>query len=336
MKRKTIFGLSLGLISALFLTGCQVAKEESAGAEGVASFSNQSDLDIVEKLPTTLPDARILYDENPLTYGDIRLPADAGDGDGKYPLVVLLHGGAWESSYTLEYMGQLAESLTNAGVATWNLEYRRLNNPGGGYPGTFLDVANGIDHVVQLAEDYPIDLDRVVLMGHSSGGHLATWAAGRKSIPKDSEFYTENPLRVSGVIDLAGVLDLEYAYQAGRDDIMHILDAADDKELSAKAPTASSINLLPMGVPQTLIIGSEDNPWRLESQERYRATGNDGGDVIDLVTLDGANHFDVVDPCSPAWTPIVSAVFKYVDEPLNEAVLAPSANVCATRATPSQ
>lgn len=280
------------------------------------AFLNLTELDVVERLPSTAPDSRIRYDESPLTYGDLRLPA--GGGSGPYPLVVLLHGGGWESSFAADYFGQLAEALTNAGVATWNLEFRRLNNPGAAYPGMFLDVARGVDYVRQLAERYPVDPDRVVLMGHSSGGQLGAWAAARHNLPRTSELYTDNPLVPRGFIDLAGVLDLEYAYAAGRDDVLQVVGATDAVDLASKAQTTSPIRLMPTGVPQTLIIGSRDNAWRIESHHRYVAAAAEAGDTVELVELEGANHFDVVDVGSAAWLPIITAVFKHVDLPLGE------------------
>lgn len=324
MNRVFRAGAVLGAVTSLVLAGC--TKEGAPRGQDHStsvSFENPDELDIVERLPTSPPDVRLRYDENPLTFGDLRLPE--GDTEGDVPLVIMLHGGAWESDYSLDYMSPLAEALTDAGVATWNIEFRRLSNKGGSYPGIFLVAAHGIDYARQLAKKYPIDLDRVVLMGHSSGGHLATWAAGRQNIPASSEFYTNDPLPVSGVVDLAGVLDLESAYKHGRKDVLKLLAAKDGSDIADKAPIASSINLLPMGVPQTLIIGSKDNTWRLGSQRRYRDAGVEGGDAIDLVELDGANHFDTVDPCSPAWDPIVSAVLEYTgssatkrDRSLNE------------------
>ncbi|WP_349428818.1 alpha/beta hydrolase [Microbacterium sp. LWS13-1.2] len=283
----------------------------------VSGFANLSDMDIVGWLPSTPPDARIHYSSAALTYGDLRLPR-GDDADG-HPLVILIHGGAWESSYTSDYVARLAESLTALGVATWNLEFRRLNNPGSDYPGMFLDISQGVDFARELAKDYPIDLDRVVLLGHSSGGHLATWAAGRKNISPESPLYSEDPLRVSGVVDLAGVLDLEYAYNAGRTDVLQVVGAHDSAALREKAGDTSSIRLLPLGVPQSLIIGTADNPWRLESHQRYRDAGMAGGDRIDLIRLEGANHFDVVDVSSPAWEPIVTAVREYAGLPKNGA-----------------
>lgn len=304
--------------------------EGTAEAEIIprGGFSNLSELDVVDKLPTTPADERIRYDEHPLTFGDLRLPEQETD-DG-HPLVILIHGGQWESSFSLDYMAPLAEALTEVGVATWNIEFRRLNNPGGGFPGTFEDASHGIDFVRHLADQYPIDLDRVVVMGHSSGGHLAAWAAGRKNLPRDSELAVEDPLPIRGVVDLAGVLDLEHAYQAGRDDILDLVEPEDSDSLHERFAATSPFELLPMGVPQTLIVGNQDNPWRMESHERYEAAAREGGDAIDLVTLDGANHFDVVDPCSSAWAPIVSAVFTYTEKPIEPGVLKPDAGLCTT------
>ncbi|WZO54553.1 alpha/beta hydrolase [Microbacterium sp. LWH7-1.2] len=226
-------------------------------------------------------------------------------------LVVVIHGGGWESSYTSDYVARLAEAVTALGAATWNLEFRRLNNPGSEFPGMFLDISRGVDFARELAREYPIDLDRVLLLGHSSGGHLATWAAGRKNLSPDSSLYVKDPLLVRGVIELAGVLDLEHAHSAGRTDVLQVVRAGEPAGLPARARDASAIRLLPFGVPQTLIIGTKDNPWRIESHRRYLDVGAALGDDIDLIELEGANHFDVVDPSSPAWEKIASAVREY-------------------------
>ncbi|QZY50720.1 alpha/beta hydrolase [Leucobacter tenebrionis] len=315
MKRG-IARIVLSLLGTVTLMGCQQPPDKEAVIES-KPFSHLSELDIVEMVPTRAPDARVRYDEHPLTFGNLRLPDGATGKDS--PLVILIHGGQWESSFTLDYMEPLAEALTEAGVATWNIEFRRLNNPGGGYPGMFHDVSNGIDFARQLAQNYPIDAERIVLLGHSSGGHLAAWAAGRQNLPQDSELLDSDPLPVRGIVDLAGVLDLEYAYSAGRTDILEVVGVGNGEELGRLATEVSPIELFPRGIPQTLVIGSDDSPWRLESQERYKTRGETEGDVLDLIVLDGANHFDVVDPCTEAWTPIATAVFEYLDESLDSA-----------------
>ncbi len=338
MKNTAVRAL-VALATIALVSGCAAPAPEAAPAPAAESapaltdYRGDSDLDIVERLPQTVPDARIRYDDSALTYGDLRLPRGSdSDADDKLPLVVLLHGGAWESSYSAEYMGRLAEALTQSGAVTWNLEFRRLNNPGSDYPGMFLDVAHGIDHVRTLAQTYPIDLDRVVVVGHSSGGHLATWAAARAGIPADSELHTADPLPLAGVVDLAGVLDLEAAFAAGRTDILDVLGVTDAAGVAERSRYASSIEVLPSGsgTPQTLIIGSQDSPWRLESQERYRDAAAAAGDEVDLVVLDGANHFDVVDVCSRAWTPLIRAVSDYLDLGVDEAASERAPAVCAS------
>lgn len=298
-------------LGALAFVGCTHSTQQLTSSDATSEFSNLDRLEVVELLPSNVADARIRYDDAPLTFGDLRIPDNGGDET--YPLVILIHGGAWESSFTLDYVAPLAESLTEQGFATWNLEYERINNPDGGYPGTFQDISRGVDFVEELAENYPLDLERVVILGHSSGGHLATWAAGRNNIPSKSNLNVSEALEVQGVIDLAGVLDLKYAYNSGRDDVVDLLETEDSNELEARFAETSSIDLLPFGVPQTIIVGTEDDAWRQESHANYKEKGERLGDEVTLVQLEGANHFDVVDPCSPVLPYVFEAAREYTD-----------------------
>src|SRR5579872_5792979 len=129
-------------------------------------------------LETAAPraDARLRYGPDPLHFGDLRLPG----GTGPHPVVVMVHGGFWRARFNLEYAGHLCAALAALGIATWNVEYRRLGDTGGGWPGTLLDVAAAADHLRTLAAPYHLDLSRVVAMGHSAGGHLALWLAARR------------------------------------------------------------------------------------------------------------------------------------------------------------
>src|SRR4029434_10633001 len=102
------------------------------------------------------------------------------------------------------YMGHLSAALTEAGVATWSVEYRRVGNQGGGWPGTFEDVAVDTEHLREIAKTYPLDLNQVIAVGHSAGGHLALWLAARKLLPKDSPAYSHDPLPLRGRVSLAG------------------------------------------------------------------------------------------------------------------------------------
>ena len=117
------------------------------------------------------------YGEDPSQFGELYLP-ELPDGGARRGVVVVIHGGYWRSQYGAELGEPLAKDLAAHGMAAWNLEYRRAGN-GGGWPNTFADVLAGIDKLADLAADHSLDLDRVVALGHSAGGHLAVWAAGR-------------------------------------------------------------------------------------------------------------------------------------------------------------
>ena len=164
----------------------------------------------VNKLPSSAADHRILYGSDPLQFGEMRLPQSSG----RHPVAVVIHGGCWKSKHgeliaDLRNTAPLSSALTSRAIATWNIEYRQTDNPGGGWTGTFEDVANAIDYLRVLAKAYPLDLNRVVVVGHSAGGHLGTWAAARHRLSKASPLFSKEPLRVAGVVNLAGPTDLE-------------------------------------------------------------------------------------------------------------------------------
>ncbi|MEO6570344.1 MAG: alpha/beta hydrolase, partial [Ilumatobacteraceae bacterium] len=125
---------------------------------------------------------RIAYGADPRQFGELWMPV----GVETPPVVVLIHGGFWSTPYDLTLMDPLAEDLVARGDVVWNVEYRRLGESGGGWPGTFDDVAGAIDHLDVVSRTHPIDLDRVVLVGHSAGGQLALWAAGRSTLPAEA------------------------------------------------------------------------------------------------------------------------------------------------------
>ena len=123
--------------------------------------------------------------------------------------MVLIHGGCFKAAYaTAHYFGAMADALKADGIATWNIEYRRLGEPGSGWPGTYLDVGRAVDHIRIIATEYRLDLDRVAVVGHSAGGHLAMWTAARRRLMKTSELYVANPLPIRGVVNLAGPVDM--------------------------------------------------------------------------------------------------------------------------------
>ena len=141
-------------------------------------------------LPASPPDAVVHYGDDPAQFAELRLPA----GDGPHPVVVVVHGGCWLGEYDLGTTSGVADALRRAGCATWHVEYRRLGMAGGGWPGTFIDVGAGIDALREASGAHRLDLARVVVTGHSAGGHLATWAAARHRVPRDSDVWTPDPL----------------------------------------------------------------------------------------------------------------------------------------------
>ena len=206
-------------------------------------------------MPLPAPAKRITYGSGPQQFGELRLPK----GTGFFPVVVLVHGGCWMAEFNYAYMTRLAAWLAERGVATWTIEYRRVDDEGGGWPGTFLDVANATDDLRKIAKDEPIDLKRVYAAGHSAGGQLALWLATRARLPNDSEIYRPDPLPIRGVLGLAAVTDL-YEYRKGSPGSCHgsvdqVMGGTPEKYSRRYAET-SPRQLLPLGVPQVFIDGA--------------------------------------------------------------------------------
>ena len=256
------------------------------------------------------PDERIFYGKDPSQFGDLRLP---GRG-GLHPLAVVLHGGWWHSEANLEYLGHLASALTDDGIATWNLEFRRLGETGGGWPATFLDVAAGADYMRKLAAIYAIDLTRVVVVGHSAGGHLAMWLAARHRIPRQSPLYSVPAVPLCGAMSIAGAVDLRMAQASGfRDGFVNRLVVEDllggtPDEVPERYDAASPAELLPLGIPQALLHGSADDIAPFAITESYVRRAQALGDDATLVRIEGADHFDPLDPESTAFRHVRTAL----------------------------
>ena len=155
--------------------------------------------------PRPKPDATIAYGADPLQQGDLWLPAHRSHP----PVIVMIHGGCWQTDIAdRTLMDWIADDLRKDGIAVWNIDYRGVDRPGGGYPGTFTDTGKAIDQLPRIAREYHLDAHRVVAIGHSAGGHLALWAAGRAKLPSASPLHVEHPLRIDHVISLGGLPDL--------------------------------------------------------------------------------------------------------------------------------
>lgn len=218
---------------------------------------------------------RIAYGDDPNQYGELYLPA--GDPRG---VVVVIHGGFWKAAYDAGLGRPLAASLVEHGWAAWNLEYRRVGN-GGGTPATFDDVAAGVDALASL----DLDLSTVVTLGHSAGGHLATWVASRGA-------------PVTGVISQAGVLDLGAAHveRLGGGAVEALLGHPPGPADRRYDPIAQ----LPLGVPVWCVHGTDDDVVPLSQSTAYVAAASRAGATAEVVEVEG-DHFVVIDPASPAW-----------------------------------
>jgi acetyl esterase/lipase len=249
------------------------------------------------------PGERIAYGTDRQQYGDLRLPT----GDGPHPVAVVVHGGYWQAAYGLALMDALATALTAEGWATWNIEYRRVGDAGGGWPNTLLDPAAATDHLRKLAEPHRLDLARVTVIGHSAGGHLALWLAGRHRIPAGDPLHVANPLAVARVVSLAGVADLKQAFdlKLGGGVVTTLLGGT-PAEVPGRYAAASPAALLPLGkqVRQVLIHGAEDRVVPPVVSKDYHAAATAKGDTAELVELPGIGHFEVIAPQGEAWAAV--------------------------------
>jgi acetyl esterase/lipase len=256
-------------------------------------------------LPPPPADARLAYGAGEFQFGDLRVPG----GAGPHPALVVIHGGFWRARYNLLHIGHLCAALTASGVATWSVEYRRLGNPGGGWPGTLQDVTTAAGHLRAIAPQYHLDLARVAAIGHSAGGHLALWLAGCHCLKRGDPLFMADPLPLVGAVSLAGVADLRRAWELGlSSNVVEDFLGGTPRQVPERYASASPIELLPLGVPQALVHGTEDDSVPFEISTRYHAAALAAGDPVDLVALPGAGHFEVIDPRSQEWPAVVGAV----------------------------
>jgi len=259
----------------------------------------------VLRIPQAKADRRIAYGSDPLQFGDLRMPP----GKGPFPIAIVIHGGCWSAEYDLGYMGNASAALTRAGIATWTIEYRRVGDTGGGWPGTFQDVAKAADYLRELAKEYPLDLSRVVAVGHSAGGHLALWLGARHKLPKSSELYASDPIALRGVVSLAGIADLA---QAGAEnvcgDMAYQLMGGQPDALASRYQQGSPVELLPLGVEQVLVHGESDKLVPHKLSVEYESRARKSGDDVKLVSVPEAWHFELVVPTANAWQQVENSI----------------------------
>lgn len=261
--------------------------------------------DLVKRAPATMSNVhREFYGNGLDNFGDLRLP----QGEGPFPVVVVVHGGRWSADVSLDYMAPLAEKLTEAGFATWTFEYSRVGSYGE-WPNSFKAVAGATDHLRELAKRYPLNLDEVVTVGHSSGGHYAFWLAGRDLLEPTSELHVENPLPVSGVVVLDGVIDLAWHAQLprGKNIQPKVYGDVHGEELKKRLEQVSPTQMPLIEVPQVFITNQSD---RFPSVRDYVERAASAGVDSKYDELCASNHFVPVDSSN---NEIIDKITQYVN-----------------------
>jgi acetyl esterase/lipase len=269
--------------------------EQIMTAEALAGFPNPA------------PTARFAYGEGPLQFADLRLPP----GPGPHSVMILIHGGCWLSEFDITHMGKLADGFAQAGIATWAVEYRRVGDEGGGWPGTYEDIASAADFLPKIANNHDLDLSRVIVAGHSAGGHLALWLAARNRFDSGTPFAPEAaPVALKGVLALAPAADLAYLHeQEVCGSVIDKLMGGSPAEHPGRYALTSATELVPLGLPQSLVIGKFDSNWALVGR-RYIVAAKGSGDTVEVLEAEASGHFEMIDPDSTTWPQVRDAAFK--------------------------
>ncbi len=259
--------------------------------------------------PKPAADKRIAYGRDPLQYADLWLPK----GKAPHPLVLMVHGGCWQTDIAdAGIMNWIADDLRRRGIAVWNVDYRGVDRAGGGYPGTFLDVAAAADALRPAARRYGLRLDRLVVLGHSAGGHLGLWLAARGRIPRDSVLYRADPLPIRTVISIGGLPDLRAAETPPGD----TCDVAPVRQLTG-APSAmrpdvfrdtSPAEMMPFPARQILVNATRDRIAPPAFAAAYATRAAAAGATVRQVTVPDEGHVELIAPGTKAWAAEVAEI----------------------------
>src|ERR1700676_3815391 len=260
--------------------------------------------DDILNLPPPPADIRLAYGPDPNEFLDLRLPAAKEKSKSPFPVVINIHGGFWRAKYNLDHAGHFCAALTARGLATANLEYRRVGNDGGGWPGTFSDIRSAYNFVLQNARTHNLDSTRIVVAGHSAGGQLALCLAAHEPA-------------VRGLVSLAGVVDLQRAYELhlSNDAVVEFL-----RGTPAQVPDhyneADPRKLSIAQARQRLIHGLSDDivppPFTRDSVAAKKKRAGEKKDDAQLLEIPGASHFDLIDPRTPAWKQVQQTILQLV------------------------
>lgn len=268
----------------------------------------------VSSLPAAAPSETIAYGEAPSQKIEFFKPKpNVENPDALHPVVVLVHGGCWMQSVAgPELMRAAAGAFVDKGYAVWSVGYRRIDEEGGGYPGTYQDVAKAIDTLAEQAEANKLDLGRVVFFGHSAGSHLALWAAGRAKLPAGSPLASEKPLKPRGVVSVGGIGSLknwerEINLLCGADTVAKLAPGEGEQRFADTSPDL----LMPTGVPVVMLHGVFDSAAYPAVGLDFVQQGRKAGDATEIQIAPVTGHFEVIAPGTPAFAQAVAAVERF-------------------------
>jgi acetyl esterase/lipase len=248
--------------------------------------------------------ASVAYGPDPLQVAEVWRP----DGKGPFPTVLMIHGGCWRSDLSnLRIMDYAAEDLRQRGIAVWNIEYRGVDRPGGGYPGTFQDVNAAADALMAHGREYGLKTKGIVVLGHSAGGQLALWLAARGTVPAASPLHDGKPLDVIWTVSLGGLPDLSTAKEGCGEKTVARLLAGSNRV--APLDDTSPASLLPTPAARMLIHGGLDETAPPSQGRAYVAKARAAGDIRAWsYAIPGEGHVEEIAPGSRTWAAVTAGL----------------------------
>jgi len=301
--RGLFFAASLAIgLCAVACSRPQAPPATPATQEQVPRMNRLLTWDDLLARPRPVPTHSIRWGAGATDIADLWLP----EGAGPHPVVLMVHGGCWQKAIAdRTLMNYAAEDLRSQGLAVWNIEYRGVDEDGGGYPGTFLDVAHAADALRDQAAAYNLKTDKIAAFGHSAGGHLALWLAARPKLPASSPLRMDNPLKITGVVNSGGLADLKRsAPVTQRECLSSILDQLTGEISSTRSNVFSDTSpaeMFPLHVQQVSVNGEDDYiaPAVLGTDITRRARA--AGDRAEVAVLPNTGHVELVTPGTEAF-----------------------------------
>lgn len=323
-SRKTVsMSVCMGTVAVLIMSACSapapdIESEVAAETPEQAKLMTWGDL-TSRRLPKPTIGTEFGIGETDLM--DLWIP----DGEGPFPVVLMIHGGCWQKSIAdRSLMNYAAESLRRDGMAVVNIEYRGVDEAGGGYPGTFTDVARAAAFMPRFADEMDLDMTRVAGFGHSAGGHLVTWLAGIHNLPEDSEIARAladiEPLKMVGVINSGGLADLDMSEPVTLSSCLSDIKDKLTGPVTAARPDpladTSSDRLLPSGTTIYSVNGARDRIAPASLGEAFTQKAKSAGDSAQSFTIADEGHVELIAPGSAAFdkqTELLKAMLGLAD-----------------------